>query len=367
MKVALIHDWLTVNGGAEKVLQSLLSLYPDADLFTLVDFLGENDRVWLKDVKVTTSFVQKLPFAQKKHTHYFPLFPYAIEQFDLSAYDLVISSSYCAAKGVIIGPNQTHISYCHSPARYAWDLQFQYLKESNVDKGLKSFLARYFLHKFRIWDVRSSFGVDRFIANSSFIKKRINKCYRREAEIIFPPVNLERFKLQTDKQNYYLAASRLVPYKRVGLIVQAFIKMPDKFLKVIGIGPEYEKIKSIAQDHPNIEILGFKNDNDFVEYMSNAKAFVFAAEEDFGIISVESQACGTPVIAYGKGGSLETIQPNVSGLFFYEQEISSIVQAVNEFESQEFDSVAVRDNALKFSEASFKQKISHCVQKAMEV
>ena len=366
MKVALVHDWLTINGGAEKVLESLLKLYPQADVFTLVDFLPESQRGWLKNTKVKTSFIQKLPFAKSKYTHFFPLFPYAIEQFDLTGYDVVISSSYCAAKGVIIGPRQVHVSYCHSPARYAWDLQTQYLKESGLSKGFVSGVARYFLHKFRNWDLRSSFGVDEFIANSGFIKKRIYKCYKRKAHVIYPPVNLDRFTLEHNKDNYYLAASRLVPYKRFDIIVDAFKQMPDRHLKVIGSGPEHKRLLEMAEGCSNIEILGFVDDAVMVESMRKAKAFVFAAEEDFGIVSVEAQSCGTPVIAYGKGGSLETVSEGVSGLFFPEQTASAVIAAVNEFEEQDFPAEQVNGNAMKFSEAAFHENIEKVVQKALD-
>lgn len=366
MKVAIVHDWLVVNGGAEKVLEEILALYPQAEIFTLVDFLEEKDRAWLGDRKVHTSFIHRLPFAKSKYRNYFPLFPIAIEQFDMSGFDLIISSSYAVAKGVITGPEQTHVSYCHSPARYAWDLQAQYLKESNMEKGLKSTIARYFLHKFRIWDTRTANGVDAFIANSNFIKKRIHKCYRRDAEVINPPVKLTQFTLQTEKQDFYLTASRMVPYKRIDLVVEAFTKMPNKHLKVIGEGPEFEKIKAIAEGCSNIEILGFQSNELLIQNMQQAKAFVFAAEEDFGIIPVEAQACGTPVIAYGKGGSLETVSNNVSGLHFSEQTIPSITDAIERFEAlPQLPPEQVRENAEKFSINSFHNKLKNVVDTTM--
>jgi len=364
MRVALVHDWLTVNGGAEKVLAALIELYPQANLYTLVDFLPDEQRGWLKNISVQTSFIQKLPFAKSRYTHYLPLFPYAIEQFDLSNYELVISSSYCAAKGVITGPDQIHISYCHSPARYAWDLQPQYLKESGLEKGIKSVFARLFLHRFRNWDVRSSFGVGHFIANSNFIKRRIFKCYRREADVIAPPVELDRFVLNETKSDFYLAASRLVPYKRLDLVIKAFQAMPDKHLKVIGAGPEWQKLVALAKDYPNIELLGAVENHTMVETMGQAKAFIFAAEEDFGIISLEAQACGTPVIAYGKGGSLETVKAGVSGAFFYEQTVDAIREVVQNCDLTLFNSKSVRENALRFSVDAFKSKITAIVVKA---
>jgi len=366
MKVAIIHDWLVVNGGAEKVLEEILALYPQAEIFTLVDYLPKKDRVWLANNKVHTSFIHRLPFAESKYRNYFPLFPIAIEQFDMSPFDLIISSSYAVAKGVITGPEQTHISYCHSPARYAWDLQAQYLKESNMERGLKSTIARYFLHKFRVWDTRTANGVDQFIANSKFIKKRIHKCYRRDAEVINPPVKLTQFTLETNKDDFYLTASRMVPYKRIDLVVEAFTKMPDKKLKVIGEGPEFEKIKNIANGYNNIEMLGFQSNEVLIDTMQKAKAFVFAAEEDFGIIPVEAQACGTPVIAYGKGGCLETVVDGVSGLHFTEQTVPCVVEAVNRFESMpEFPPEKVRENAELFSIDSFRHKLKTIIDSTL--
>ncbi len=366
MKVAIIHDWLVVNGGAEKVLEQILTIYPQAEIFTLVDYLSDKEREWLKNHRVHTSFIQKLPFSKTKYRNYFPLFSIAIEQFDMSGFDLVISSSYCVAKGVITGPEQRHVSYCHSPARYAWDLQAQYLKESNMQQGFKSMIARYFLHKFRLWDVRTSNGVDQFIANSEFIKKRISKCYRRDALVVNPPVKLEQFTLELDKEDFYLAASRMVPYKRIDLIVEAFTKMPDKKLKVIGEGPEFQKIKDIAYGFDNIELLGFQSNEVLIDSMQKAKAFVFAAEEDFGIIPVEAQACGTPVIAYGKGGCLETVNDGVSGLHFYEQSIDSIIDAVKRFElGQPLRPDLVRKNSEKFSEDSFREKVKEVVEEQL--
>ncbi len=367
MKVAIIHDWLVVNGGAEKVLKELIEVYPQANVYTLVDFLPEEDRDWLGNTTVTTSFIQRLPFAKKKYRNYFPLFPIAIEQFDLSGYDLVISSSYSAAKGVITGPEQLHVSYCHSPARYAWDMQEQYLRESGMSSGVKSVIARYFLHKFRIWDVRTANGVDKFVANSSFIKKRINKCYRREADVIYPPVDIKKFTLEKNKDDFYLAASRLVPYKRLDLIAEAFVKMPSKKLKIIGDGPQMQKIKEIVGNAENIELLGYQSDEVMLNNMQKAKAFVFAAEEDFGIIPVEAQACGTPVIAFGKGGCLETVKNNVSGIHFNQQTASCIIEAVTQFESQigQFSAEEVRLNAEKFSCAAFKMNVKGLIEKAV--
>ncbi|WP_446918127.1 glycosyltransferase, partial [Klebsiella pneumoniae] len=252
------------------------------------------------------------------------LMPFAVEQLDVTKHEVVLSSSHAVSKGVITGPDQLHISYIHSPIRYAWDLQHQYLRESGFDKGVKGFLAKWFLHKIRLWDVRTSNGVDHFIANSHFISRRIKKVYGRSSDVIYPPVDVESFNLMEDKDNYYLTASRLVPYKRVDLIVEAFGHMPEKKLLVIGDGPEMEKIKAKAK--ANVVILGYQSNEAMIEYMQRAKAFVFAAEEDFGITPVEAQSCGTPVIAFGKGGALETVRPygvsNPTGVFFYNQTVT---------------------------------------------
>jgi glycosyltransferase involved in cell wall biosynthesis len=364
MKVAIIHDWLVVNGGAEKVLKEIVTLYPGADIYTLINFLPKSDAHWLSGSTIYTSFIQNLPFAKKNYRIYFPLFPLAIEQFDMSAYDLVISSSHAVAKGVITGPQQTHVCYCHSPARYAWDLQHEYLREVKLGSGVRSFIARYFLHKFRIWDSRTSNGVDLFLSNSNFIKARIRKCYGRLSETLYPPVDTTRFVLNEKKGDYYLAASRLVPYKRIDLIVSSFQKLKDKKLIVVGDGPEMKKIAALAGGYPNISVLGYQDDKSLLSYMSNAKAFVFAAEEDFGIMPVEAQATGTPVLAYGKGGSLETVVDGVTGLFFTEQSAESIIDCINRFEQMPaaFNVDAIRTHSETFSNVGFREKLKSRIE-----
>ncbi|MGX9418433.1 glycosyltransferase family 4 protein [Vibrio sp. WJH972] len=361
MKVAIVHDWLTQTGGAELVLQQLIELYPDCEVFSLLDFLEQKDRdFYLAGKTVKTSFIQKLPFAKKLYRNYLPLMPIAIEQFDFSGFDVVISSSYAVAKGVITSPNQLHISYCHSPIRYAWDMQTQYLKESNMTSGLKSVLVRYLLHKIRIWDHRSAASVDQFIANSNFIKKRINKFYKRDSEVIFPPVDVSSFALQETKEDFYVTASRMVPYKKICLIVQAFSKMPDKKLVVIGTGPDFDKIKSYASD--NVELMGYQPYSVLIEKMQKARAFVFAAEEDFGIVPLEAQACGTPVIAYGIGGSLDTVVDGETGVYFHKQDEQSLIQAVEKFETLSFDPLVIRKHAEGFSSEIFRQNVGKFVE-----
>jgi glycosyltransferase involved in cell wall biosynthesis len=337
LKIAVIHDWLTVNAGAEKVLQEILNVFPRADIFTVYfdpDFVKSQD--FLKDRKITQTFVGRLPFVKQKYRNYLPFMPIAIEQLDVSGYDLVLSSSHAVAKGVLTGPDQLHISYIYSPIRYAWDLQHQYLKESGLTIGLKGWIAKWILHKIRIWDYRTAAGVDHMIADSKFISKRIKKVYGRESVVIYPPVDVVGFGLVENKHDYYLTASRMVPYKRMDLIVEAFAKMPDKKLVVIGDGPEMDKIKSFATS--NVQILGYQSFEVLRTHMQNAKAFVFAAEEDFGITPLEAQACGTPVIAYGKGGALETVVDcsdtnKATGIWFKEQTVDSLISAVDKFEN----------------------------------
>ena len=362
-KVALVCDWLVTYAGAERVIGEILKVYPQADVFAVVDFLSEKDRAFLQGKKPKTTFIQNLHGAKKHYRSYLPLMPLAIEQLDVSGYDLVISSSHAVAKGVITGPNQVHIAYVHSPIRYAWDLTHQYLREAGLTHGLKSWLARLILHYIRIWDTRTANGVDGFIANSKFIARRIKKVYGREAEVIYPPVDIENFTCCEEKEDYYLTASRLVPYKRVKLIVEAFNEMPDKKLVVIGDGPEYENIKVIAKN--NIELMGYQPTEVLKAQMQHAKAFVFAAEEDFGITPVEAQACGTPVIAYGSGGATETITEE-TGMFFQKQTKAAIQQAVKAFEQRRWFSAKCWQNAERFSSEVFKKDFDRNIMSIMK-
>lgn len=357
MKTAIVCDWLVAVGGAEKFLGHLLECYPEADLFAVVDFVEPDQRQFLRNKTIKTTFIQHLPFAKKRYRGYLPLMPMAIEQLDVSAYNLIISSSHAVAKGVITGPDQIHISYVHSPMRYAWDLQHQYLRETGLDKKLRGLLARYFLHKLRLWDLRSANGVDHFVANSHFIARRIEKTYRRHAEVIYPPVEIAQFTPCATKEDFYLAASRLVPYKRIDLIVESFNAMPDKKLIVIGDGPDWAKIKNKAG--ANVVMLGYQSDKVLISHLQRAKALIFAAEEDFGLIPLEAQACGTPVIAFGKGGALETVRDidheKPTGLFFPEQTTAAIVQAVRTFEANQhyFTVQHCITNAARFSPEQF--------------
>ncbi|NNE32373.1 MAG: glycosyltransferase [Winogradskyella sp.] len=364
MKKALVHDWYYISGGAEKVVHSFNAIWSDFDHYALVDFLNDKDRNYiLNGAKVNTSFIQNFPTAKSNHRKFLQFFPRAIEEFDLSDYELILSSSASVAKGVLTHQNQLHICYCHSPMRYAWDLYHQYLEESNFGL-LKGLYAKRVLHKMRTWDIINTNRVDVFIANSNYIKGRIKKIYNREAIVIYPPVDVNAFALEEKKDNYYFTASRLVPYKKIKLIVSAFNNMPDKKLIVAGEGPELKNIKAIANN--NIEILGFLESQELNKYMSKAKAFVFAAEEDFGIIPVEAQACGTPVIAYNKGGTKETVVDQETGLLFNHQTEDAIMEAVHKFENLQFDPKVVRQNALRFSKERFEKEIKDFVLQQYE-
>lgn len=367
MRIAIVHDWLTVYAGAEKVLEQLLLLYPQAEVFTLVDFLPQEDRAFLGGAKVHTSFLQHLPRARRSYRSYLPLMPLAIEQFDLSGFDLVLSSSYAVAKGVLTGPDQLHVCYCHSPIRYAWDLQHQYLRESGLETGIKGWFAKAILSYVRMWDSRTANGVDQFIANSSYIARRIKKVYGRDSIVIPPPVEIPQNTLQLQRKDYYVTASRMVPYKRIDLIVKAFNRMPDKRLVVIGAGPMLESVKSIAKS--NVSVLGYQPQAVLEEYLSRAKAFVFAAEEDFGIAPVEAQAHGTPVIAYGKGGILDSVKNGVTGMFFPEQTEQSICEAVESFENRlaEWSRQEIVENARQFSPPAFRERIAQVVTEQAEL
>ncbi|WP_423977143.1 glycosyltransferase family 4 protein [Klebsiella aerogenes] len=362
INIGIVADWLVTYAGSEKVIKEFIDVFPSSELYSVVDFLSDSNRELFSGKKAKTTFIQKMPFAKSKYQKYLPLMPLAIEQLDMSGHDVILSSSHAVAKGILTGPDQLHISYVHSPIRYAWDLQHQYLRESGLSEGLKGFIAKYLLHKIRIWDYRTANGVDHFIANSKFISRRIHKVYGRSSDVIYPPVDVNIFTLNENKDNYYFTASRLVPYKRIDLIVDAFNEMPEKKLVVVGDGSEMDKIKSKAKG--NIEILGYQPNNIMQKHMQNAKAFVFAAEEDFGITPVEAQACGTPVIAFGKGGVLETIIPegnqNPTGVFFDKQEPGSIIESVNKFESMQdlFEPTECRRNAEKFSEERFRTEIN---------
>jgi glycosyltransferase involved in cell wall biosynthesis len=361
MKTCFVHEYLIDYGGAEQVLKGFLEIWPNSPIFTLIYDKEGNCKDIINSTKVIGSFLNKFPYARRKHRAYLPLMPLAIEQLDLSGYDVVISESHAIAKGVITGPDQLHIGYIHTPIRYAWDMQEAYLKQAGLDKGLRSFITRALLHYLRIWDMRTVAGVDYYIANSNFVAKRIMKLYKREAEVIYPPVNVDRFSLGKEKEDFYITISRLVSYKKVDLIVRAFNRLPGRDLVIIGDGPEIKSLKKIASS--NITFMGFQPESVIEDMLKRAKAFVYAAEEDFGIVPVEAQACGTPVIAYGKGGVLETVVEGETGFFFEEQNETVLIEAINAFEgSASLDPDVIRQNAERFNKARFLREMKSFVE-----
>ncbi|MES1025560.1 glycosyltransferase [Gloeocapsa sp. BRSZ] len=362
LKYALVHEWLTpkATGGSELVVQEILK-HIDADLYALIDFESTNPDSYLFQRAIGTTFLQHFPFARNGVQKYLPLLPLAIEQLDLRAYDVIVSSSHTVAKGVLTSPDQMHVCYCHTPMRFAWELTFDYLRNSRSGRGLPGILTRYLLHRMRQWDTLSANRVDYFVANSQNTARRIWRCYRRPATVIYPPVNMERFPLITTKQDFYLTVSRLVSYKQVSLIVRAFNQL-KKPLVVIGTGPELKQIRTLAQS--NVQVLG-EQPNEVVEkYMAAAKAFVYAACEDFGIAPVEAQACGTPVIAYGAGGALETVRSigqysdTGTGIFFATQTEAALMEAIEKFEAYQrvFQPEWIRTHATQFAAPVFREK-----------
>jgi len=372
MRVAFVHDWLVTYAGADRLLEEMLNVFPDADIFSLVDFLAPGERHFIRNKPVVTSFIQKLPFARKHFRAYLPLFPLAIQQLDLSGYDLVVSNSFCVAKGVITDPSQLHICMCCSPVRYAWDLQEEYLKERGLAKGPKAWFVRWVLHGLRQWDAASANLVDQYVAISHFIGGRIRKFYGRTSMVIYPPVDVHRFQLREDKEDFYFAASRQVPYKKIHLIVEAFARMPKRKLVVIGDGPEAEKIAHVAQGHANITLLGYQASPVLRDHMQRAKAFLFAAKEDFGIVVLEAQAAGTPVIAFNQGGACETVRglgvsAQPTGVFFDEQTPEAIMAAVDRFEAAEgqITPQACRNNAMLFAPERFRDEFRDLVEEQL--
>ncbi len=376
MKIAIVHEWLTVIAGSESCFKEFAHLYPNADIFVLVSDENSLKKLNISQSRVTNSFIQKLPKSKTKWKNYLPLFPYAVEQFDLSGYDVIISSSHAVAKGVITNANQVHICYIYSPIRYAWDLYHQYLIESNLKKGLKGFIAKLILHYIRNWDRNTANNVDEFIPISKYIEKRVWRTYHRESyKVIYPPVAVDEFTLKEEKEDFYLAASRLVPYKKIDLIVEAFGFMPDKKLIVIGDGPDLKKIKQSAKE--NVSVLGYQSFEVLKDHMQRAKGFIFAAEEDFGIIPIEAQACGTPVIAFGKGGSLETVlgkfvgqtlEVDDTGVYFNEQSVPSLLASISFFEENYniFKPLNIRKFALSFDTEIFKNNIKKTIAEIIE-
>lgn len=371
MKIALVHDWFINPGGSEKVVRNILGLLRqhDVELFALMDFFREDDRQYfLEGKRVHTTFLQHAPLARNKYRYYLPLFAQAVQQLDMSGFDCVISSSHSVAKGVRTHEDQPHLCYCHTPMRYLWDMRKTYMSDHRLDRGWRRWVSRPVLNSLRKWDFRTAADVDYFVANSENVKERIRRNYHREAEVVYPPVDTLFYQPYSDKEDFYVTASRIVPYKRVELIVDAFLEMPGRRLVVIGDGPNYEAVKRRCKG-TNVEIIRFDTREVLRYYLQRAKAFVFAAEEDFGITPVEAQACGTPVIALGRGGALETVVAGETGIFFRHQTVKDIIDAVYGFENLEVPLKAsrCRQNAERFSKQVFQKGFSQMLKKHLNI
>jgi len=357
MRIALVHDYLVQYGGAERVLEAFTEIFPKAPIYTMVydqklmgrSFFGR---------KIFTSFLQKIPFVGSHHRLFPLLMPMAIEQFDLSEYDVVLSDSNSYAKGAITMPHTLHITYCHTPMRYAWDDCHKYLREFKYSKLTKKFIP-FAMNYIRMWDKISADRPDKYIANSEFVALRIKKYYNKNAFVINPPVSAGSFYVSKNTEDYYLMVGRALPYKRFDIIVKAFneLKLP---LKIIGKGPEMDKLKKYANS--NIEFLGYLSDKETSNYYSKCKAFIFPPEEDFGITPLEAMASGRPVIAFRGGGALETVVENKTGLFFDRQSPQSVINAVKKFDSRKFNPKEIRNHALQFDKEIFKRKIKRFVE-----
>ena len=378
MKVAIVHDWLVNYGGAERVVEAMLSLYPDAEIFTLVYDEKKMGKIFPKE-KVHTSFLQKVPFSLKMYTKMLSFMPKAFESFDFTGFDLVLCSSSCCAKGVITPPSVPHIAYIHSPMRYAWDLYFDYKKRSGK---ITSFFMDKMIPQIRLWDVISSQRIDKIIVNSNFIRRRTKKYWNRESEVIYPPVNTENLTPNNlPPENFYVAFSRFVPYKRLDLAIKACGQLKRNLI-VIGSGSQEKELKALAESYTNIHsketmeqsakitFTGRISDEKVKDYLQRAKALIFCAEEDFGIIPVEAQACGRPVIALKKGGAMETVLDGKTGVFFESQTETSLKNAILDFEEKEknglFDSKFISSHAKKFSTENFIENLKSAINRTLQ-
>lgn len=360
MKVALVHDYLAQDGGAEKVLQAFHEVWPEAPVFVL--FYDKDKMPRFREVDVRESFISRLPFGRTHYQWFLPFMPVATERHNLHDFDVVLSSTSAFAKGVLTRPETLHISYCHTPTRYLWTDTHEYIADLRYNFLIKSLLPR-LIHRMRIWDKMSVDRVDYFIANSDTVRNRIQKYYRRESDIIYPPVDTHKFFISHDIGDYFITGGRMVPYKRFDLVVQVFNRLRWS-LKIFGSGPELENLKKMS--YPNIEFLGRISDEEKAKLLSRSKAFIHPQVEDLGITPIESMASGRPVIAYPVGGATETVIPGLTGIFFYEQTWESLLEAILNFEEKNWDSEKIRAHALKFSSDNFKNKIKHRVNNRYE-
>ncbi len=362
MRVAIVHEWLTRIAGSERVVEAIMAIWPDAPVFTLVCDRKEVKGSTFENKDITTSFIQRLPGARRKFRRYLSLMPLAVEQFDLREFDVIISSSHAVAKGVLTRADQLHISYTHTPMRYAWDMYQPYLETHGLKHGVRGMLAKYILHRIRKWDVLAANRVDKFVANSTYIARRIQKTYRRDATVIHPPVDVNRFESGKNRDSFYLAVGRMVPYKKFGLVAEALKRM-ERELIVIGEGKEYTKLN--RQYGESIQFLGRCTDEVVADHMERCRAFVYAGEEDFGITLVEAQAAGAPIIAFGKGGAAEIVKDGLTGILFNDQSVEGCMEGIRRFESSEseFNSEDIGKSAKKFGTDEFSSRFKSWVEK----
>jgi len=361
MKVALVHDYLNQYGGAERVLEAFCQIFPKAPIYTLL-YDGEKTGFAFEGKDIRTSFLQKIPFVKSHHRPFLMLMPLAIEQFDFSEYDLVLSDSASYAKGIITSPETLHICYCHTPIRYAWDDSHKYIEEFGYSKVIKKIIP-FFMNYIRLWDEKASKRADKFISNSKFVSERIRKYYHRESEVIHPPVKANLFYLAKKTDDYFLLVGRFLPYKRFDLAIDAFNQLGLP-LKIIGDGPDRKRLEK--KSNKNIEFVGLVPDYKLKDYYAHCQAFIFPQEEDFGITAVEAMASGRPVIAYKGGGVLEIIQQGITGLFFENQTSKDLVEVLKNFNSSDFDPKIIRERAMKFDEENFKKKIKKFINKTIQ-
>jgi glycosyltransferase involved in cell wall biosynthesis len=362
MRVALVHDWLTGMRGGEKCLEVLCELFPDAPLYTLLHIKGAMSPL-LESREIHTSFIQRFPRLKEHYRSYLPFFPAAIESFDFSPYDLVISTSHCVAKGAMVKPGAMHISYVHTPMRYVWEMYDEYF-----GKGHAGFVTRAVMGvvapRLRRWDLKTACRVHHYVANSENVRGRIRRLYDRDAEVICPPVDTDLFQLSTSSDDYYLLVSALVPYKRVDLAVEAFNSSGERLL-VVGKGPEMEKLHACAK--PNIEFLGWKSDAELSTLYAGCRALIFPGEEDFGIVPLEAMACGKPVVAYGKGGALETVVEGVTGTFFYHQTVTALLDSIRTLGTMSLEPALIRKHALGFRRSTYKEKMKKFIEEKVRI
>jgi glycosyltransferase involved in cell wall biosynthesis len=361
MKIALIHDYLVQYGGAERVLECFLEIWPYAPIYTLI-YDEEKTHGIFKGKRIYTSFLQNFPYSQKNHRVFPPLMPLAIEQFDLSRYDIVLSDSSSYAKGVITTPSTCHICYCHTPMRYAWDDCQKYIDEFGFPRAVKKFIP-FIMNYIRVWDRVSADRPDEYIANSKFVSGRIKKYYKKESTIINPPVDVNKFKPSESVGDYFLMVGRLMTYKRFDIVVQAFNQLGWN-LKIIGRGPDYKRLKKMAR--PNIMFTGRLTDEELSRTYAKAKAFIFPQEEDFGIVAIEAMAAGRPLVAFHGGDIVEHIREGEEGVFFHEQTPKALIEALQRFQKMTFDKEAIRSKAVPFDREIFKTRIKDYVERALE-